>query len=159
MRRRWRGARAGRFYGKASVIAGAGRTIGTKCSPTPQRVFEEEGLPIFAMTQAKPFQNRYSLLDAQCFDEFPTWKAAMFSPVPVRKQMFADAELRKKLRAEAIEDQSPSVFPKRWDVIIVDHVKLEHNKSLQGKSVQDIAEAQKQGWAGLFSRSIARRRS
>src|SRR5580765_47644 len=27
-----------------------------------QRVFEDEGLPIFAMTQAKPFQNRYSLL-------------------------------------------------------------------------------------------------
>ncbi len=115
-----------------------------------QRVFEEEGLPIFAMTQAKPFQNRYSLLDAQCFDEFPTWKAAMFSPVPVRKQMFADAELRRKLRAEAIEDQSPSVFPKRWDVIIVDHVKLEHNKSLQGKSVQDIAEAQKKDGLDCF---------
>ncbi|HMF48455.1 MAG TPA: amidohydrolase family protein, partial [Candidatus Saccharimonadales bacterium] len=115
-----------------------------------QRVFEEEGLPIFAMTQAKPFQNRYSLLDAQCFDEFPTWKAAMFSPVPVRKQMFADPELRRKLRAEAIEDQSPSVFPKRWDVIIVDHVKLEHNKSLQGKSVQDIAEAQKKDGLDCF---------
>ena len=115
-----------------------------------QRVFEEEGLPIFAMTQAKPFQNRYSLLDAQCFDEFPTWKAAMFSPVPVRKQMFADAELRKKLRAEAIEDQSPSVFPKRWDVIIVDHVKLEHNKSLQGKSVQDIAQAQNKDGLDCF---------
>jgi len=115
-----------------------------------QRVFEEEGLPIFAMTQAKPFQNRYSLLDAQCFDEFPTWKAAMFSPVPVRKQMFADAELRRKLRAEAIEDQSPSVFPKRWDVIMVDHVKLENNKSLEGKSVQDIAEARKKDGLDCF---------
>jgi N-acyl-D-aspartate/D-glutamate deacylase len=115
-----------------------------------QHVFEEEGLPIFAMTQAKPFQNRYSLLDAQCFDEFPTWKAAMFSPVPARKQMFADAELRKKLRAEAIGDQSPSVFPKRWDVIMVDHVKLEKNRSLEGKSVQDIAEAQKKDGLDCF---------
>jgi N-acyl-D-aspartate/D-glutamate deacylase len=115
-----------------------------------QRVFEDEGLPIFAMTQAKPFQNRYSLLDAQCFDEFPTWKAAMFSPVPVRKKMFADPELRTKLRAEAIEDQSPSVFPKRWDVIIVDHVKLEYNKPLQGKSVQDIAEVQKKDGLDCF---------
>ena len=107
-----------------------------------QRVFTEEGLPIYAMTQAKPFENRYTLLDAQCFDEFPTWKAAMFSPVPARKQMFADPDLRKKLRAEAIEDQSPSVFPRRWDVIFVDHVKLEKNKSLEGKSVQDVAKAQ-----------------
>lgn len=106
------------------------------------KVFQEEGLPIYAMTQAKPFQNRYTLLDAQCFDEFPTWKAAMFSPVPVRKQMFADPEVRKKLRAEAIEDQSPSVFPRRWDVIFVDHVKLAKNKPLEHKSVQDVAKAQ-----------------
>jgi N-acyl-D-amino-acid deacylase len=107
-----------------------------------QRVFKEEGLPIFAMTQAKPFQNRYTLLDAQCFDEFPTWKSAMFNPVPVRKQMFADLDLRKKLHAEAIEDQSPSVFPRRWDVIFVDHVKLAKNKSLERKSVEDVARAQ-----------------
>lgn len=106
-----------------------------------QRVFDE-GLPIYAMTQAKPFQNRYMLLDAQCFDEFPTWKAAMFAPVPVRKQMFADPDVRKKLRAEAIEDQSPSVFPRRWDVIFVDQVKLAKNKSLERKTVQEVARAQ-----------------
>jgi N-acyl-D-amino-acid deacylase len=107
-----------------------------------ERVFREEGLPIYAMTQAKPFQNRYTLLDAQCFDEFPTWKSAMFNPIPLRKQMFADPEIRTKLRAEAIQDQSPSVFPRRWDVIFVDHVKLAKNKSLEGKTVRDIAMAQ-----------------
>jgi len=106
-----------------------------------ERVFKEEGLPIFAMTQAKPFQNRYTLRDAQCFEEFPTWKAAMFGPVPARKQMFADPEVRKKLRAEAIEDRSPSVFPRRWDVIFVDQVKLAKNKPLEKKSVQDVARA------------------
>jgi N-acyl-D-aspartate/D-glutamate deacylase len=54
-----------------------------------ERVFKEVGLPIYAMTQAKPFQNRYTLLDAQCFDEFATWKAAMFNTVEARKKMFA----------------------------------------------------------------------
>ncbi|HMA79560.1 MAG TPA: amidohydrolase family protein, partial [Candidatus Binatia bacterium] len=106
------------------------------------KVFRDEGLPIYAMTQAKPFQNRYTLHDAQCFDEFPTWKAAMFGPLPARKQMFADLDIRKKLFAEAIADQSPSVFPRRWDVIFVDHVKLAKNKFLEGKSVQEIATAQ-----------------
>jgi len=105
------------------------------------KVIKDEGLPIYAMTQAKPFQNRYTLLDAQCFDEFSTWKAAMFGPVPARKQMFADREVRKKLYAEAIADQSPSVFPRRWDVIFVDHVKLDKNKSFEGKSVQENAAA------------------
>jgi N-acyl-D-aspartate/D-glutamate deacylase len=107
-----------------------------------ERVFREEGLPIYAMTQAKPFQNRYTLRDAQCFDEFPTWKSAMFNPIPARKQMFADPDIRKKLRAEAIEDQSPSVFPRRWDVIFVDRVKLAKNKSFEGKTVQEIARAE-----------------
>lgn len=106
------------------------------------KVMREEGLPIYAMTQAKPFQNRYTLHDAQCFDEFPTWKAAMFGPIEARKQMFADPAVRKKLRAEAIEDQSPSVFPRRWDVIFVDHVKLSKNKSLERKSVQEVAQVQ-----------------
>jgi N-acyl-D-aspartate/D-glutamate deacylase len=107
-----------------------------------ERVFKEEGLPIYAMTQAKPFQNRYTLRDAQCFDEFPTWKAAMFSPLAARRQMFADPELRKKLRTEAIEDSSPSVFPRRWDVVFVDHVKLAQHKSLEGKSVEEVAKAE-----------------
>jgi N-acyl-D-amino-acid deacylase len=115
-----------------------------------QRVFSEEGLPIYAMTQAKPFENRYTLLDAQCFDEFPTWKAAMFSPLPARKQMFADPALRKKLRAEAIEDQSPSVFPRRWDVVFVDHVNLDKNKYLERKSVQEAAQAQNKDGLDFF---------
>ena len=107
-----------------------------------ERVFKEEGLPIYAMTQAKPFQNRYTLRDAQCFDEFPTWKTALFSPLEARKQMFANGDCRKKLRAEAIEDQSPSVFPRRWDVIFVDAVKLAKNKLLEKKSIEEIANAQ-----------------
>jgi N-acyl-D-aspartate/D-glutamate deacylase len=107
-----------------------------------ERVFKEEGLPIFAMTQAKPFQNRYTLRDAQCFDEFPTWKAAMFAPIEARKRMFADVDLRQKLRAEAIEDPSPSVFPRRWDVIYFDRVKLAKNKRFEQKTVEEVAKAQ-----------------
>jgi N-acyl-D-amino-acid deacylase len=106
------------------------------------KVFREEGLPIYAMTQAKPFEMRYTLLDAQCFDEFPTWKTAMFSPVEVRKQMFSDPVCRRTLRAEAIEDKSPSVFPRRWDVIFVDRVKLAKNQSLERKSVEEVARSQ-----------------
>jgi N-acyl-D-aspartate/D-glutamate deacylase len=105
------------------------------------KVFKEEGLPIYAMTQAKPFEMRYTLLDAQCFDEFPTWKTAMFSPLEARKQMFSDPECRRTLRAEAIEDKSASVFPRRWDVIFVDKVKLAKNRSLEKKTVEEVARS------------------
>ena len=104
------------------------------------RVFRDEGLPIYAMTQAKPFENRYTLLDAQCFDEFPTWRAAMFMPVEQRQKVFADDESRRKMRAE-LESPEPSVFPKRWDVIYVDAAKLAKNKSLEGQTVQEIARS------------------
>ena len=66
----------------------------------------------------------------------------MFGPVETRKQMFTDPHVRKKLRAEAIEDPSPSVFPRRWDVIFVDHVKLSKNNLLERKSVQEVAAMQ-----------------
>ena len=114
------------------------------------KVFREEGLPIYAMTQAKPFEMRYTLLDAQCFDEFPTWKTAMFSPVAARKQMFSDPDCRKKLRAEAIEDKSASVFPRRWDVIFVDKVKLAKNKSLERKTVEEVALSQGKDGLDVF---------
>ena len=114
------------------------------------KVFREEGLPIYAMTQAKPFEMRYNLLDAQCFDEFPTWKTAMFSPVAARKQMFADPDCRRTLRAEAIEDKSASVFPRRWDVIFVDKVKLAKNKPLERKTVDEIARSQGKDGLDVF---------
>jgi N-acyl-D-aspartate/D-glutamate deacylase len=115
-----------------------------------QKVFREEGLPIFAMTQAKPFEMRYTLLDAQCFDEFPTWKTAMFSSVDMRKQMFSDLDCRRKLRAEAIEDKSASVFPRRWDVIFVDKVKLAKNKSLERATVEEVARSQGKDGLDVF---------
>src|SRR5690242_21855581 len=74
----------------------------------------------------------------------------MFGPVPARKQMFADRAVRKKLRAEAIEDRSPSVFPRRWDVILVDHVKLPKNKIFEHKSVQEVASGADQDGLDWF---------
>lgn len=103
-------------------------------------VFCNEGLPIYAMTQAKPFENRYTLLDAQCFDEFPTWRAAMFMPVEQRQKIFADNQARQKMRAE-LNDPAPSVFPKRWDVVYVDYASLPKNKCLEGRTVQEIARS------------------
>lgn len=113
------------------------------------RVFREEGLPIYAMTQAKPFENRYTLLDAQCFDEFPTWRAAMFMPAEQRQQIFADPAARQKMRAELAGPEA-SVFPKRWDVVHVDAVRLPKNKWMEGRTVQEVAREQGKDELDLF---------
>jgi N-acyl-D-amino-acid deacylase len=114
------------------------------------KVFKEEGLPIYAMTQAKPFENRYTLRDAQCFDEFPTWRTIMFSPLEERAKAFADPEVRKKLQKEAIDDPAPSTFPRRWDVIFVDKVKLAKNKLFEKKTIQEVAHLEERTGLDAF---------
>ncbi|HXG53278.1 MAG TPA: amidohydrolase family protein [candidate division Zixibacteria bacterium] len=115
-----------------------------------ERVLAEEGLPIYAMTQAKPFENRYTLRDAQCFDEFPTWRAIMFSSLEERRKAFADPEVRRRLQSEAIDDPSPSVFPRRWDVVFVDRVKLPKNKHWERKSVAELARSRAKSGLDAF---------
>lgn len=105
-------------------------------------IVQQEGLPIYAMTQAKPFENRYSLLNVQSFDGFPTWREVMFKPVEERKKLFADPAVRRKLEFEAVEDSSPATFSRRWDLVFIDEVKLEKNKRYERKSVKELAEAQ-----------------
>jgi N-acyl-D-amino-acid deacylase len=107
-----------------------------------EKAFTDDGLPVYAMTQGKPFERRYSLLNTQSFDEFPTWRDIMFHPVEERLRLFQDPEVRKKLRWEAVEDPSPSTFPKRWDLIFVRETKLEKNKRFEGRSIKDIADAE-----------------
>src|SRR5215813_1334835 len=127
--------------GRASVIAGVVRTIGRKCSIIRSgcsggRVADLRDDP--GQTLSEPVH----LARRAVLREFPTWKTAMFNTVEERKKMFANPDVRRKLRTEAIEDRSPSVFPRRWDVIFVDHVKLSKNKGREGKSVDEVAKAQ-----------------
>jgi N-acyl-D-amino-acid deacylase len=74
----------------------------------------------------------------------------MFSPLLARRQMFSDREVRKQLRQEAIEDQSPSTFPRRWDVIFIDRVKLPKNKSLERRTIQDVARSEGKDGLDVF---------
>src|SRR5262249_30819971 len=75
------------------------------------------GARTYAMTNARPFNNRYTLRDAQEFDELPTWRALMFAPVEARRAAFREPEVRAKLRWEAVEDPKPTNFHKRWDLV------------------------------------------
>ena len=58
------------------------------------------GYQAYGLSHTVPLVRHFTLRDCQIFDEFPTWKNLMFLPVEVRKQAFADAETRAKLRAD-----------------------------------------------------------
>jgi hypothetical protein len=59
------------------------------------------------------------------------------------------------MRAE-VNSPEPSVFPKGWDVIYVDEVKLPKNKSLQGRTLEEIARSQGKAFSGGFCIRSAR---
>jgi N-acyl-D-amino-acid deacylase len=101
------------------------------------------GARAYGLANAVPLMRRYTLQNAQQFDEFPTWRAVMFLPLAARKQALADPATRRKLRWEAVDDPAPAVaFHKRWDLVWVQEVAREEHRAYQGKSVAVVAAMQ-----------------
>jgi N-acyl-D-aspartate/D-glutamate deacylase len=99
----------------------------------------EAGVPSYPLCNARLFNNRFTLKNAQVFDDLPTWKKMMFMPIEERKRLFADPEVRRKLRYEGVEEKSPSRFSRRWDLVYMIKAALPQNRSLEKKSVAEIA--------------------
>ena len=99
-----------------------------------------QGAPAYPITNARPFSNRWTLKDAQVFDELPTWKNVLFLPLEARKEAFRDSETRRKMTFEAVEDTRPISFSRRWDIIKIRKTRPEHQQ-WQNKSVAEYASA------------------
>ena len=102
----------------------------------------ERGARAWPNTNVRPFNNRFNLIDGQEFDEFPTWRGLMFSPVEERRAAFRDPEVRKKLRWEVVEDPTPAAFHKRWELVYIVKPAREENARLRGENVADYARSQ-----------------
>jgi N-acyl-D-amino-acid deacylase len=96
------------------------------------------GYRAYGLSHTVPLVRHFELKNCQVFDEFPTWKNIMFLPEAVRKQAFADAETRKKLRAD-LADPRPTNFHRRWDIVRVEKVIKPENQKYAGKSVAEVA--------------------
>ena len=100
------------------------------------------GARAWANTNTRAFNNRFTLKDAQEFDEFPTWRALMLSPVEERIKAFRDTEARARLKWEAVEDPKRGTFHKRWDLVYIVKPVLPKNQELKGQSVEQLARRQ-----------------
>jgi N-acyl-D-aspartate/D-glutamate deacylase len=98
-----------------------------------------KGVPSYPLCNARLFNNRFTLKNAQVFDDLPTWKELMFEPVEQRIRLFRDPQVRAKLRFEAVEEKRPSRFSRRWDLVYLIKALLRENKGLEGKSVAEVA--------------------
>jgi N-acyl-D-amino-acid deacylase len=100
------------------------------------------GVPSFPLCNARLFNNRFNLKNAQVFDDLPTWKQILFTPLEQRMEIFRDPEARQKLRYEAVGNHFRSRFSRRWDLVYMIKAATPKNKPLEGKSVAEIAQMQ-----------------
>jgi N-acyl-D-aspartate/D-glutamate deacylase len=100
------------------------------------------GVPSYPLCNARLFNGRFTLKNAQTFDELPTWKQIMFMPVENRAALFGDPEMRRKLRFEAVEDTRSVNFTRRWDQIFLIKAALPKHKDFEGKHIEEIARCQ-----------------
>lgn len=108
------------------------------------------GAPSYPLCNARLFNNRFTLKNAQVFDDLPTWKGIMFRKEEERAALFRDLKVREKLRQEAVEEKRPSRFSRRWDLVYLIKAALPKNKRLEGKSVHEIAGLQKKDVIDAF---------
>jgi len=99
------------------------------------------GAASYPLTNARLFNGRFTLKNAQTFDDLPSWKQVMFAPVEHRGELFSDTERRRKLRFEAVEDTRPTTFSRRWDQIFLIKAAQPKNHQHEGKSIAAIAQS------------------
>ena len=102
-----------------------------------------DGYQAYGLTHTVPLMRHFTMKDAQTFDEFPVWKNLMFLPEEARKQAFADAETRKKMRDDMAEPR-PVSFHRNWGRVFVEKVAKAENQRYVGKSVAEVAALRNQ---------------
>jgi len=99
----------------------------------------DRGVQSYPLCNARLFNNRLTMKNAQIFDDLPTWKMILFLPLEERIKAIKDPETRRKMRYEAVEEKKPSRFSRRWDLVYMIKAATAANKHLEKKSVAEIA--------------------
>jgi N-acyl-D-amino-acid deacylase len=108
------------------------------------------GVPSYPLCNARLFNNRFNLKNAQVFDDLPTWKEVLFKPLEERMGLLRDSAVREKLGFEATEDRRPSRFSRRWDLVYLIKAAVPQHRPLEKKSVAEIARLRNQGLVDAF---------
>ena len=116
---------------------------------SPKRSIDR-GVQSYPLCNARLFNNRLTMKNAQVFDDLPTWKTILFLPLEARIAAIKDPETRKKMRYEAVEEKKSSRFSRRWDLVYLINAVKPENKYLEKKSVAEIAKIRGQDVIDAF---------
>jgi N-acyl-D-amino-acid deacylase len=110
----------------------------------------DRGIQSYPLCNARLFNNRLTMKNAQVFDDLPTWKTILFLPLEARIAALQDKETRKKMRYEAVEETKSSRFSRRWDLVYLINAVKPENKHLEKRSVAEIAQIRNQDVIDAF---------
>ena len=110
----------------------------------------DRGVQSYPLCNARLFNNRLTMKNAQVFDDLPTWKTILFLPLEARIEAIKDPDTRKKMRYEAVEEKKSSRFSRRWDLVYLINAATPANKYLEKKSVAEIAKIRGQDVIDAF---------
>lgn len=100
------------------------------------------GIRPFGLTNANPLVRRFTMRNAQSFDESPTWRELMRQPVEQRIEAFSTTEGRDKLRDAFNEIPWDPNAPTWFDLFDIIGPVLPKNQHLKGKTVAEMAREQ-----------------
>jgi N-acyl-D-aspartate/D-glutamate deacylase len=102
-----------------------------------------EGLRAIPLCNPGSIINRFTMKNCQVFRSMPTWLPILQGPDDQKLVAYRDPAVRDKLRAEVEAPlNADSTFSKRWDMMVVEEVKLAKNRGLRGKHLAEIGQAQ-----------------
>jgi len=100
-----------------------------------------QGYAAYAMTSTRRTLRRWTLKDTNRLDEIPAWKTLMTSLPDLRREKFRDPQTRLDL-SKAMAESKPISFSCRWNLIAIKKAALPENKTLEGKTIEEIARLQ-----------------
>jgi N-acyl-D-aspartate/D-glutamate deacylase len=101
-----------------------------------------QGYAAYAMTSTRRSMRRWTLKDGARLDPIPAWKRVLSLPIDARMQQLRLPAVRKELD-KATTEGTPIDFARRWDLIQVRKAARMENKHFEGKSVEELARAQR----------------
>jgi N-acyl-D-amino-acid deacylase len=108
-----------------------------------------KGIRAYPMCTPNRNTDFFTMRNTQSFRGLPTWHPILIAPDDEKLLAYSDPKIRKKLHAEAVEfkiDFIPlGICRTWWDYMTVQHAVLPKNKSLEGKTVGQIAKEQGKG--------------
>ncbi|MEE9149228.1 MAG: amidohydrolase family protein, partial [Candidatus Tectomicrobia bacterium] len=93
----------------------------------------------FPMCSPNSIKQRFDMHNCQVFRGMTHWHPILIGSDEEKLRAYGDPAVRQKLRQDIEGQGTTRMFSKRWDLMVIEAPQLPKNKTMQGKSVAQVA--------------------